>query len=109
MRWKNTFKVLAIINGLILFSIFLLVRGNYLDIGFLGSDVSTQKVAANSIGLPPEMQIDTVPKKDSVKIDSLSKYDIRLASSKTIVLIDLPKKTEKKKQDTVSKKQKSKQ
>jgi hypothetical protein len=50
-----------------------------------------------------------VPKKDSVKIDSLSKYDIRLASSKSIVLIDLPKKTEKKKQDTVSKKQKSKQ
>lgn len=109
MRWKNTFKVLAIINGLILFSIFLLVRGNYIDIGFLSSDVSSQQVAANSIGLPPELPIDTLPKKDSASLDSLPKQNLRLSSSKVLILVDMPKKTEKKKQDTVRKKKTTKQ
>lgn len=109
MKWKNTLKVFALVNSLILFAAFLLVKGNYIDIGYMGSDESTQQVAANSIGLPPDSPIDTIPKLDSAKLDSLPKYDMRLASSKSLVLVDLPKKTEKKKQDTVRKKKTTKQ
>jgi hypothetical protein len=109
MRWKNTLKVLALVNSLILFAAFLLVKGNYIDIGFMGSDESTQQVAVNSIGLSSEMAIDTLPKMDSVKLDSLAKYNVRLLSSKSGVLVDIPKKTEKKKQDTVRKKKTTKQ
>jgi hypothetical protein len=109
MRWKNTLKVFALVNSLILFLAFLLVKGNYIDIGFMGSDESTQKVAANSIGLPPDMAIDTLPKMDSVKLDSLAKNNVRLLSSKSGVLVDIPKKTETKKKDTARKKKTTKQ
>lgn len=109
MRWKNTFKVLAVINGLILFSIFLLAKGNYIKIGIWGPKESNQQITANSVELPPEMPRDTLPKKDSTALDTLSKYDIRLASSKSIVLVDFPNKNEKKKQDSVRKKKTTKQ
>ncbi|MGB4770519.1 MAG: hypothetical protein WBP58_03625 [Chitinophagaceae bacterium] len=109
MQWKNTFKVLAVINGLILFSLFMLVKTNYIDIGFLDSNVSTQQVVENSISLSPEIPIDTLPKMDSVKLDSIAKRNMRLLGSKSGVLIDIPTKTEKKKKDTVRKKKTTKQ
>lgn len=109
MKWKNTLKFFALVNSLILLSVFLLVKGNYIDIGFMRSDKSTQQVAANSIGLPPEMATDTLPKMDSVKLDTLSNRKTWLSSSKSLVLTDLPKKTDKKKQDTTRKKKTTKQ
>lgn len=109
MRWKNTLKIFALVNGLLLLSVFLLVKANYIDAGFLRSDESTQPLMTNSIALSPEMPTDTLPKIDSAKLDTLSKQKTWLSSSKSLVLIDVPKKTEKKKQDTVRKKKTTKQ
>jgi hypothetical protein len=109
MRWKNTLKVFALVNSLLLFSVFLLVKGDYIDVGFLRFDGSTRQVVENSIELSSEMPIDTLPKVDSIKLDSIEKRNMRLLGSKSGVLIDMPKKTEKKKQDTVRKKKTTKQ